>query len=214
MTLDQALEERRKNGVDVEGMAEEIGKAESLRDLTDTLAETLFGDEEFEEIAAQVVANPPPGKAAPGKSAPNKTIPGDTAPSVAAAKDPSLRLELVDDLMPAESGDAEAPGSDAKSADGVSMSTTRRLDLVLKLNSGGKIAEDTENIEMGESGARKKPEPASKAGPAPIEEQINTEMTATLKQLSAADGPPTPAEEDEPKEKKSGGLFSRFGRSS
>jgi len=71
-----------------------------------------------------------------------------------------------------------------------------------------------ETIELGED----KPKTAVKLTkpngpqPEPIENQINTSMTQTLKALSAAKATqPSSLEEDE---KPSGGLFSRFRRSS
>jgi hypothetical protein len=218
LTLDQKLEERRKEGVDVEGLAEGIGKAESIRDLTESLAETLFGDEEFEAIAAQVIANPPPGKTAPGKAAPNKAAPSDkgAAPKnpvalnqTAAAgdisvKDPSLVLELMDDVDP-----EDAAKSSESTGDDNMTSTTRRLDLVKRLNTSG-AGGDLEKIEVGEDKPKKKAAKPDKSEPASIEEQ----MTSTLKTLGSADGPPTPSDEDEPKEKKPTSIFSRFGRSS
>ncbi|RLA35912.1 MAG: hypothetical protein DRR15_06270, partial [Gammaproteobacteria bacterium] len=71
-----------------------------------------------------------------------------------------------------------------------------------------------ETIELGEAKPKAVAKPAIPNGPQPepIENQINTSMTQTLKALSAAKATqPSAIEEDE---KPSGGLFSRFRRSS
>jgi hypothetical protein len=81
----------------------------------------------------------------------------------------------------------------------------------MKLNSGGATMDNAQSPEGKAGGQAAK---KSTAQPESIEQQINTAMTGTLKTLSSGDAPPAPLEKDEPKDKKSGGLFSRFGRSS
>ena len=58
ITLDKELEEKQKaKRAELEKFAKEIGSANSLEEFSDAMAETLFGNEEFEAIAAEVVAN-------------------------------------------------------------------------------------------------------------------------------------------------------------
>jgi hypothetical protein len=234
LTLDDALEKRRQQGVDVDGMTEGLGKAESIRDLTASLAETLFGDAEFEAIAAQVKANPPPGNEAPEQTAePDKAAAPDnpvalddaaaagestaasetTAAGTPAEKDPSLVLELVEDTAVSEAVDPAGSSPKQQGDTGeFDMTVSKRLEMVKILNQG---SPDLTKIEAGKDKAAEPARKSDESQPQSIEDQMKTEMTATLKTLSSADGPPSPLEEgdDEPKEKKTG-LFSRFGRSS
>lgn len=204
LTLDATLQSKRKKPVDLEGMANQLGKAASIKDLTDTMAETLFGNAEFEAIAAEVSARPKPDNPAAGKR---------PAPAKAEPDESPVKLELEDD---SGASGTQQPGSDepapeaASGPDKVTMSTTRRLDLVKQLNNPA----DLENVETGDTGAGKKKTAIKGNGSPPsIEEQMNTEMTATVKALGTDDVAALALEEDEPKEKKSGGLFGRFGRS-
>ena len=66
ITLDMSLEDQRNEGRKLDQMAAELANADSLEDISDVMAETLFGIE-FEQIAQEALANPP----APG------TLPGD-----------------------------------------------------------------------------------------------------------------------------------------
>lgn len=65
ITLDQTLEDQRKSGPARDTVTAELAKANSLEDISDAMAETLFGIE-FQEIAAAVVSNPPANDAYPG----------------------------------------------------------------------------------------------------------------------------------------------------
>lgn len=206
LTLDAALEEKRNKAVPIsKETADGLGKAESLRDLTASMAETLFGNAEFEAIAAEVVAKPPPGKEPAAKpkadNAPTaKPAPGKDA-AAAPEKDPSLLLELVEDT---KAGEANEPPAHDKE---VQMSTTRRLDLIKQLNSGNA----DENIEMGETNGPKAVPKKSNDSLQTLEDQLQSAMTATVKALEDPESPPAEADE-EPKKKT--GLFSRFTRSS
>ena len=199
LTLDKTLDDKRKKGVDLDAVAKKLSKAGSLNDLTDTVAETLFGDTNFNAIAAEVVSNPPPGMSAPGE---------------AAVKDPSLVLELQEVPRPAEASEATSPTDGPKEmghTDKLDMSLSMRLDMVKELNNSGATTDNTQSPDGKAGGQAAK---KSTAQPESIEEQMKTAMTGTLKTLSSADAPPAPLEKDEPKDKKSGGLFSRLGRSS
>jgi hypothetical protein len=206
LTLDAALEEKRKKGAAVSPQtAEELGKAESLKDLTDTMAETLFGNAEFEAVAAEVVANPPPGKGKPAKAKPDNPAPANSEPNkealaAASEKDPSLMLELVEDTLAGEAQDPLASDKD------IQLSTTRRFDLIKQLNSG----ENTENVEMGDTHGPKAAPTKKDDGPDSLEDQLQTAMTATLKAIDSGEAPPPDTDDDEPKKKT--GLFGRFSR--
>ncbi len=207
LTLDAALEEKRNRAAAVSPQtAEELGKAESLKDLTDTMAETLFGNAEFEAIAAEVVANPPPEREAPAKiesDSAGSSEPDKDALAAAAEKDPSLVLELVEDTAVREAKDPLGSDTD------IQMSTTRRFDLIKQLNSGSNSFEE---IALGDTHGSKATPKKDGAGPGSLEEQFQTEMTATLKAIDSGEAPAPDADEDEPKKKT--GLFSRFSRSS
>lgn len=58
ITLDRTLEEQRKTAVATDTVALELANAKSLEDISDAMAETLFGIE-FQEIAAAAVSMPP-----------------------------------------------------------------------------------------------------------------------------------------------------------
>ncbi len=210
LTLDAALDEKRSKAAPVSPeTADGLGKAESLNDLTDTMAETLFGNAEFESIAAKVVANPPPGKEPPAKPAPadapaaKPPDPDKAALAAAAEKDPSLVLELVEDTLAGEAGDPLAADKD------IQISTTRRFDLIKQLNSGG---DAVEAVAMGDTAGPKATPKKTPGEPASLEDQFKTEMTATLKTIDVTDD--APSDPDDGESKKKTGLFSRFSRSS
>ena len=84
LTLEQRLDEtRRAAKQNLDKLAEELGKAQTLDDIDDAMAETLFGDEELNQIAAEVVANPPPEAAnqAQAKTHVPEPVPAETRPS-------------------------------------------------------------------------------------------------------------------------------------
>ncbi len=93
------------------------------------------------------------------------------------------------------------------------MSTTRRFDLIKQLNSG---SDSFEEIAMGDTHGSKATPKKDGAGPGSLEEQFQTEMTATLKAIDSGEAPAPDADEDEDDDepKKKTGLFSRFSRSS
>ena len=197
---------------DIKKIASGIRKAKSLEDVDERMAETLFGAE-FSEIAAHVVANPPPPEPA------NQEHVTDATGASPAADFTASSLALVEESPPAP----EAPttemekefldvyGDNAlevsleseKPNPGMDLSASQRLATVRALN-----AETPADAQ--------KPDPAPEADtPEPIEKQINTSMTATLKALSVR---PTPAndeddDDDDNDEDRKRGFFSRFRRS-
>ena len=66
ITIDQSLNDQRQDLTQLDGMAEKLASANSLEDISDVMAETLFGIE-FEQIAAEAIANPPATGTMPGE---------------------------------------------------------------------------------------------------------------------------------------------------
>ena len=197
ITLDDSLPKNNAASQEIEKCAAEIGSANSLEDISDFAAETIFGNEAFDEIAAAVTANPPVEEPSP--------VMLQDAEVSAAAND------AIDSMPAVEASPKEAPASTEMDA-----STKNRLAMVNALNNGIPTVSmpKSETIELGEEKPKASVKQTTAKGPQPepIENQINTSMTQTLKALSAAKAnQPNSIEKDE---KPSGGLFSRFRRSS
>jgi type II secretory pathway predicted ATPase ExeA len=195
ITLDNSLPKKGDQDDELRRVAEQIGRAHSLEDITDVMAETIFGSQAFDEIAAAVVANPPQNEAV-------------------------SRVMLKDAELPQTENESTRKNTQ-DSADSplkVDESAAKRLDMVKALNTRTRQATETtlEEIEIGSGN----PDPAPSQGagrprgpqPEPIENQIDTSMTQTLQALSSAQVKKR-AEQDEDN-KKSSGLFSRFRKSS
>jgi hypothetical protein len=225
LTLDNVLEEKRSKSAKEIETEEELAKAASLNDLTNTMAETLFGDESFAAIAAEVVANPPPGKTAPGKSS------EDASPVMLETEEQAspVKLEISNESESADASKPESPAKDPKNTGqtgNFDMTMSKRMDMLKALNSGKKSdkkAQPEKTAKSNKSAAVQKielvedkpAEVASKVNgsqPESIEQQMETAMTATVKAISDVDIPPG-VDDDESKDGKSGGLFSRFKRS-
>ncbi|MBT5220867.1 MAG: hypothetical protein HOI35_09630 [Woeseia sp.] len=58
-TIDDELNKQQLPPIDLDKLAQEIGTPDSLEDFSASMAETLFGSEAFDQIAAHVTANPP-----------------------------------------------------------------------------------------------------------------------------------------------------------
>jgi general secretion pathway protein A len=193
ITLEDSLPQANKDDDELRRVAEQIGAANSLEDVSDLMAETIFGSQALDEIAAAVVANPP-------------------------QEDAESPVMLTGAEVPAAANDGSAPAKSAVpvvKAGKVDESAAKRLNMVktLKNGNGSASAPVVEEIEMssGKSNATPAPKKTTGPQPEPIENQINTSMTQTLKALSSAQI--KKAQEPE-EEKKSGGLFGRFRRSS
>ncbi|MEQ9563849.1 MAG: hypothetical protein RLN69_15120, partial [Woeseiaceae bacterium] len=155
---------KRKHGFDLDKIAAELGKARSLEDVDDRLAETLFGEEmaaAAAEIAAMVAANEPESPLADAALELLNDTPVSPQPS---AKKPAILEQqpvAVNTVAPpkhSSAGDKVPPAPDAKAT----------LEITLQ------------------SSPDPEPAPTPAATPEPIEEQFGTSMTATLKALSAA----------------------------
>jgi general secretion pathway protein A len=208
ITLDDVLTKQQAQTRELEKFAEEIGKANSLEEFSDAMAETLFGNEEFNQIAAAVVANPPTEDQAlesqnvedeiaqppPDGPSPVQLEPEQAIATAAAANDP-------------ERVTVEEPG-------GLKDSQALRMDMLnaMKQKAGNRPGEEIEV--HGEAPAAPSPKPSGPQ-PEPIENQINTSMTQTLEALNVSQAADSVAEaKEDSKTKKSGGLFSRFRKSS
>jgi hypothetical protein len=64
-SIDQSLEDQRIEGKKLDEMAAELANVDSLEDISDLMAETLFGTE-FEHIAQEALKNPPAAGTLPG----------------------------------------------------------------------------------------------------------------------------------------------------
>lgn len=195
ITLDNSLPKENPDQDELRKVAEQIGAANSLEDITDVMAETIFGSQALDEIAAAVVANPPVDEPSSPVMLEEAEIP--TAPNDAATG--------------TENNETRNPAAPAK----LDEAAAQRLDMVKALNKGANIdLPAAEEIEISSS----KPAPSQVTKkptgpqPEPIENQINTSMTQTLKALSSAQVRKADAAAAD--EKKAGGLFSRFRKSS
>jgi general secretion pathway protein A len=209
------------NAVDAQfrEVADGIARARSIEDVDDKMAETLFG-EEFSAIAAQVAANAP-GIGADSEADP----PGEPAPA---------ELELVDESAASATSANGANGSGESDFEkefkelygedslevslhsearggGMDLSASQRLATVRALNaernsSPGRFPRPTA------SGGAGRPSGAPAAPPQPIEEQITTSLTQTLKTLKVRPPSANDAAEDDDDDQPKGGFFSRFRR--
>ena len=202
----------KKADAELEKIAAELAKAKTIEDVNDEMAETLFG-EELSLVAAQVVAaGTPPGSANDGDLELFETAAGTMAPSAAPVPgaEPVADKPVFDEQPAVEIAlHAREHGGEA----GLDLSASQRLKTVRALN-----AELPPSLREPESAPAPIPSPVPPtATPEPIEDQINTSMTQTLKALNVR--PPISerqarsAFDDDDEEEKKGGFFSRFRRS-
>lgn len=176
------------DGAELERIAAQLANVKSLEDVDDAMAETLFGAE-ISMIAAQVVANPaaPEHEEQPLPSEPVELSLVETSAGMEApANDMEQEFrELYGDKSEEVSIETESNG-------GMDLSASQRLATVRALNAGNEPA------------AKAEP-PRGKTEPQPIEDQINTSITQTLKALNVED-----IEEVEDESPRKNGFFSRF----
>ncbi|MDH4074206.1 MAG: hypothetical protein OEV41_13970, partial [Gammaproteobacteria bacterium] len=182
--------------------AADISRAKALEEFSDKMAETLFGNEDLEAIAAEVIANPPPGYEAPSGDH-NVVSPPKAGPSPVMLDEPLAELELAEE--PAAKAAQPASKRTATSrprVDGLRESQALRAEMLGTMNRPAEPAP-----------APTRSAPAAKsAKPESIENQINTSITQRMAALDLsrlADGDA----EDEKDDKKRGGFFSRFRKS-
>ena len=190
----------KKADAELERIAAELAKAKTIEEVDDKLAETLFG-EEINLIAAQVIASPPPS----GESANDDELAlFDTAAaqSAQAAGSPALEVSL------------ETPERGDES--GLDIGASQRLKTVRALNAD--LHPSIQEPDDTPPGTASDVSSSSFETPEPIEDQINTSMTQTLKALNVKPpiserGTQDSVSDDDEQEPKKSGFFSRFKRS-
>ena len=196
----------KKADAELEKIAAELAKAKTLEDVDDKLAETLFG-EELNLIAAQVVANAASAESANDEE---QTLFDTNAAQMAQASG-SITPEPA---VAAESGvEVSLETREHGGEGGLDLSASQRLKTVRALNAD--VNPSPHEPEGTPPPVASSEPPAPVATPEPIEDQINTSMTQTLKALNVrppiSDDQPTAYNEDDEEEEKSG-FFSRFRR--
>jgi type II secretory pathway predicted ATPase ExeA len=201
----------KKADAEIEKIAAELAKAKTIEDVDDKLAETLFG-EEINLIASQVVAA---GTAVQSANDEELAL-FDTA---AAGMAQAAGSPHADAIAPEEPGiEVSLETCERGGEAGLDLSASQRLKTVRALNADphqplGEPAEQPHVVAASEPSA-------PQATPEPIEDQINTSLTQTLKALnvkppvSRRDAPVSVDDDDDyDDEDKKGGFFSRFKRS-
>jgi hypothetical protein len=199
----------KKADQEIEKIAAELAKAKTIEDVDDKLAETLFG-EEFNLIAAQVVATGSTDASA--NDGELSLFDTGAATMAQAAGTPVTDGMSFDEPAVEVSMDSGRGGSDG----GLDLSASQRLKTVRSLS-----ADPQPSVPESGNGHYAAPGVAAKnvATPEPIEDQINTSMTQTLKALNVR--PPISNrdiddaldDDDEVETERKSGFFSRFRRS-
>ncbi|HSM31134.1 MAG TPA: AAA family ATPase [Woeseiaceae bacterium] len=194
---DRAREE--KAAAELEKIAAGLAKAKTIEDVDDKMAETLFG-EELSVAAAAVAARVAEEAAAAAAEA-------SSAPQESAAQAEPARSEMEKEF---ENVWGKKPGIEVSIDSGIEdqkggldISASQRLATVRALSSGKPAAAP-------QKAANAPPPPA--VSPDPIEEQITTSLTQTMKALKVNPDPAAVNDDDDDDERK-GGFFSRFRRS-
>ncbi len=192
ITLDDAIQKKQEAAAAKRNeFAAEIGNANSLEEFSDAMAETLFGDEDFDAIAAEVSANPP----ANGEL----VLPGGAPQEFALADEPTPEEPVAPALatMPAEVGPGESQQLPADALPSPNSGNAAPLQQVADRSLPPATAPQVDQLES-------------------IEDQINTSLTQTLEALNITQAADTlaaePEQDDVPAKKR--GFFSRFRKSS
>ena len=198
-------EKQQKADKQLEKIATDLARAKTLEDVDDKAAETLFG-EEFSMLAAQVAASVPDPEAA------NQDIPAaDSTPAAAGSEPapaPEPQSEMEKEFKEVYGDDALEVSIETSPGGGMDLSASQRLATVRALNADKGPA-------VGNSAGTPAPSapPKPAVTPDPIEDQINTSMTQTLKALGARPQSAALEDEDDDDDDTRGGFFSRFRRS-
>ena len=231
---------KRKHGFDLDRLAEELGKARSLEDVDDKLAETLFGEEMAQaaaEVAAMVAADTsaknPPAKdqalaakpAAPAQAAVKPTVTAPTAappaaPRTAPGKANGTAPGNAPNFAPRNSPQATVKPAPAKAGPAAPPAPAAQTAGTAKPMPSvkGPAVEITLASYPDSAAKTAVGQKSPSTSPDSIEEQFGTSMTATLKALSAAQmnkmEEQEPDDEPDDKEKPSRRLFGFFRGSS
>jgi general secretion pathway protein A len=187
-----------KANAELEKIAAGLAKAKTIEDVDDKMAETLFGEEL--SVAAAAVAARVAEEAAAAASG-NEEPAGSPAPAETTRTEMEKEFESVWGETPALEVSIDSEIDDQKG--GLDISASQRLATVRALNTGAPDA------------TSRKPSSASVAAapkPDPIEDQITTSLTQTMKALKVSPDPAAINDDDDDDERK-GGFFSRFRRS-
>lgn len=188
-----------KSAAELEKIAAGLARAKTIEDVDDKMAETLFGEEL--SVAAAAVAARVAEEAAAASSASETTADRDASP---VAKAPKSEMDKEFENVWGETPDVEV-SIDADLEDqkgGLDLSASQRLATVRALNTSkpGTAAEEPSDAPA-----------AAYTKPDPIEEQITTSLTQTMKALKVKPNPTAINDDDDDEPK--GGFFGRFRRS-
>jgi type II secretory pathway predicted ATPase ExeA len=191
-----------KSAVELDQIAREIGNAKSLDDIDDKMAETLFGSG-ISMIAAQLRASQPKDESANDAIQLEPDIPELEPDTPQLEPDiPELEPEVLAPSFPADAEVGEEislESNETANKSGADLTATQRLKMVRGLNAS------SQSRQPGTNGGA---ESQAANTPKPIEDQINTSITQTLKALEV----PREPEAERETERKTG-FFSRFRRS-
>jgi type II secretory pathway predicted ATPase ExeA len=177
-----------KPSVELGKIASEIASAKTLDDFDDKMAETLFGTEISMRTAALLTSSLPEQSANDESQLEWQTT----------ADNAVIRANITEEIL------LESPS--AGNNTGLDLNASQRLKTVRALNAGSRPSSRRPEASPGSGSSAK---PAAGAAPKPIEDQINTSITQTLKALEIAED----LLDDEPEEEKKRGFFNRFRRS-
>ena len=197
--------EEKKADAELEKIAAGLASAKSIEDVDDQMAETLFG-EEFSLAAAQVAAMVAAQEPANEESEP------ETEATPAAAEEKPAETSMEREFKEVYGEDAVEVSIETNAGGGMDLSASQRLATVRALNTNKApqvgVPAAVNSSKSTTNGTAAPPKPA--AQPEPIEDQIATSLTQTLKTLSTR---PKSSIEDDDDEDTKRGFFSRFKRS-
>ena len=188
-----------KAEAELEKIAAGLAKAKTIEDVDDKMAETLFGEEL--SVAAAAVAARVAEEAAAAAAKATEAPQEPAAPASSARSDMEKEFENVWGETPSLEVSIDSEPEDQQG--GLDISASQRLATVRALNTGKPEGAP-------QKAANAPPLPA--ASPDPIEEQITTSLTQTMKALKVKPDPAAVNDDDDDDERK-GGFFSRFRRS-
>ncbi len=177
-----AAKEKSKPSV-LDQMAAEAEKAESLEDVSDRLAETLFGSEELEAISLQIRE-----KAQQKRLDAKARAAGGVAAASTTPEGPQANAESP--------GASESPAADKPAAPQKPVAAVEKpLELALEKPEPQKpvVAAGTPVEPVAEKPVPPKPAP----GPETIEDQFSKSMTQNLQVLGTSDSPPSDDQDTE-----------------
>ncbi len=188
VTLDQSIEAKRAGAkgatdpAELDRMVAELEEMKSLEEMSDQLAETLFGNEELEAISLQIREESTPAVESP------------------VALEPAAVAGAVDPATPAPEA-ATAPVNPAPvAAPKAAPKATAASPGLADVETGSEPA-----AAVAPSDAKCGPQPE------PIENQFNTSMTSTLETINSRNKPPDDDDDDDDDSEDSrGGLLGRL----